>query len=84
MADVEDRGADIVRRIVRSIGHAMFALFVLGGCSTQHVAKTFAKDFGCPSKAVTVAQLNRERYKASGCEKTAVYICSSGECRAEK
>jgi hypothetical protein len=62
----------------------MLALFVLGGCSTQHVANTFAKDFSCPPKEVTIKQLNRERYEASGCAKRAVYRCSSGECRVEK
>jgi len=61
------------------------ALVALGlaGCATAAMSTaardTMARASGCPSDQVKVEELGNSRYKASGCEKTEMYICKVAE-----
>ena len=69
----------------RAMSPALVALVALGlsGCATGAMSTaardTMARASGCPADQVKVEELGGSRYKASGCEKTEMYICKVAE-----
>lgn len=56
----------------------------LAACSTTGALKTSArnamsKTSGCPADQVQVEELPDSRYRATGCQKTEMYVCKVAE-----
>ncbi len=76
---------------IRTLSPRLLAL--VAACSTSVspdlVRAKAASDLECKSEGVKVEQINDGNWKASGCEKTATYVCSgsnfmsSGMCMRE-
>nr|HMR04477.1 hypothetical protein [Polyangiaceae bacterium] len=68
-----------------AIGYIFGALALCSGCTNQAtVAAEFAaRDSGCAVDAVRVQELESDRYKTHGCERTAVYECWNDTCWRE-
>jgi S1-C subfamily serine protease len=57
-------------------------MVVLGGCGASLAQRTFEGDFACKGP-VSVTQTMADRYRVSGCGKTAVYTCYQAVCNIQ-
>lgn len=55
----------------------------LAGCATSMVQSTFAQEFECRNE-IEVEDLDAGRFRVSGCDRTAVYVCSNSVCAIEQ
>jgi hypothetical protein len=52
-------------------------------CGASLAQEAFSRDFQCPERRVKVEELDDTRYRASGCEEEAIYICFD-ECKLSR
>lgn len=69
-----------------SLPAAAALLFAAPGCAStrlDNVRVQTADDFHCPSADVVAERIGRGRWRATGCRRTAVYLCSQRQCERE-
>jgi trypsin-like peptidase len=67
----------------RAFGSFFGACVVSMGCAGQLVESTYADEFDCHSE-VQVEDLDAGRFRASGCNKSVVYVCARSVCAVER
>src|SRR5688572_13799360 len=66
-------------------GQAVLVALALAAtaCGASLAQESFSRDFHCPEQRVKVEDLGDTRYRVSGCEEEAIYICFD-ECKLKR